>query len=536
MKRFLNNKSGLVFLVIFGLLGIFTAPAYAQMDKHTVDFLLKGNPYRVTVELTAEGAGTNVFLTGPDTPGTNLSISLPGENLFPVVTVHEETGRFFISWMQYKKNDVRLCYYDSFSGASHRIDMENFKSASPVQVIFRDNLPYLLIFRGNNSDNVDVFYYCIDTGAIRNITQTPDSELEVAVDDENSRFYIETKTIYHRYRFRIKKESLHLKQTKKVEVVYESERPLLPVADEILPQNTVAGFGDSITYGTMYLDPENLDDWYHPDLVYLAQLEGILAQDYGMIATENLGFPGDTSSVAIQRMDADFSAINAYFCLVMLGTNDVISHIFDVNMSVQNLEYIVHRARTVYGMYPIISTIPPMRRFGDLLYRRDNILALNAEIKAMARSNGVPYIDPYPVFVNYSGPGGWVDLMESWKGIHPNPDGHRIIADLFKEEILRLPPVKPREIALDTDSGTESSQTVEWRANTEFDISHYVIQFGYSQDLIYREVTTSDPFYTFVRNPLHQPFHSTVYYKIKAVDKDGNSSNYTRVRSFQFED
>lgn len=500
-----------------------------------VDFHANGNSYRINVQLTPEGTGTDIFLSGPELPGTNISIDFPGENLFPSVTVHEETGRFIISWMQYKKNDVKLCYYDSFTGASQRIGMEAFKSASPVQVIFRDNNPFLLIFRGNNSDNVDIFYHRMDTGTIRNITETPDSELEVMVENENGRFFIETKTIYHQYRYRIKKESLRLKRTKKNEIIYEAGRPIQPVSAEILPKNTIIGFGDSITYGTMYLDPDDLSNWYHPDLTYLAQLKDQFTRDYGPIETENLGFPGDTTYAAIQRMDADFSKVTGYFCLVMLGTNDVISHNFDVGLSTHNLEFILNRVRSEYGMYPIISTIPPMRRFSDLQYRRESSESLNTAIKAMARRIDVPYIDPYFPFLYYQGLGGWQGLLEYWKGIHPNPDGHRIIADLFKKEILKLPPVKPRDVAMDVDSSTASSITVEWRANIEFDFSHYYIQYGYSPDLLYRVATTSDEFFTVIRNPLHAPFHSTLYFRIKAVDKDRNSSKFTRTLSFEFE-
>jgi lysophospholipase L1-like esterase len=518
-----------LFLLLFAVVSVHGF-AQTQLKEQAVTFQLNEKTFQVLVRLSGSGTGSDIFLEGPGIKSKNLSFHFPGENLFPVVTVNQLNNRFMISWMHYCKGNVQLCLYDSFVDDSRWLALENFTSANPLAVIFNDEIPILLLFKGNNSDNTDIFYYHLGSGSVVNITGTPDSEQRIDIFDEENRVFIEAETLFHHYRYRIKKRNLKVTLTKKKAFEFDWERHQPAADQEGLAINTMVGFGDSITWGRMNM--YSLVGDYHPELAYLARLQEIFAVNYGQTYTINLSVPGDRTIDAIDRMDEDFSGISAFFCLVMLGTNDVANGDFDADASVENLEFIVTTARDFYHMYPVISTIPPQRRYHPTLqYFKENTETLNTRIMEMAAKNQVPYIDTYTAFMEH--PEGWVALLEDIKGNHPNPEGHLVIANLFKEKILELPPAVPQDI-VPSDTST-SSQTLTWSDNREFDFSHYYIEFGYFPDQLNRNLVTFDSFYTFIVIPLHAPFNSKLYFRIQSVDKDGNTSEFTPIQRIDFD-
>ena len=516
------TKSVVVFLFIF-----FTASAatFAYPEEQAVSFQFNGKDYRIEVRLSE--TGSDILMTTAGEMPKNLSFSLPGENLFPGITKNEPGNRFAVYWMHYRRDDVQLGYYDSQTNESRLLPLVNFKYAYPLRVVFYNDIPCFLLFKGNNSDNTDIFYYHLEKGGVKNITQTPDSEQVFDILDEENRIFIETDSLFHHYRYRIKKRSLKIKLTKKLEIERDGDRQ--PAATGVfLAINTIAAFGDSITWGRMNMD--DLEGDYHPELAYLAQLQEILADNYGETGAINLGYPGDTAFDGIQRMDEVFSDIDAFFCLVMFGTNDVIQGI-DPDATVQNLEYIVTRAMDNYKMYPIVSTIPPQRRYTPDQYRKDQTEALNDRIIEMAVQNDIPYIDTYTTFMNY--PGGWLVLLEDIKGNHPSPPGHRVIAGLFQGRVLEPPPAKPEDVVISVP-GT-SPGTIEWSANEEFDFSHYLIEFGYSRSSLNRTVTTPYNYYRFIPPPMVSPFDFKIYFRICSVDMEGYASEFTEIGEIEFD-
>jgi hypothetical protein len=48
-------------------------------------------------------------------------------------------------------------------------------------------------------------------------------------------------------------------------------------------------------------------------------------------------------------------------------------------------------------------------------------------------------------------------------------------------------------------------------------------------------VTTPDSFYTFIVMPLHAPFNSKLYFHIQAIDKDGNTGEFTPIQRIDFD-
>ncbi len=526
MKTVAAYSKKIVFVSI--LFVMITAPnlLLAQTGEQTVSFQWKEQHYRVKVQ--ASPTGCDVFLYGTGTK--NLSTRFPGENLFPKVTVNPPGQRFTVAWMHFQAESVRLCIYDSLFDTTRILPLDKFTSALPLETIFYDGDPYLLLFVGNNSDNTDIFYYHLQNGQIRNLTQTPLSEQEFEIADEENRFFIETKTIFNTYRYRVKKETLSPALIEKTEI--ERRLPASVPAESTLDYNTILGFGDSITYGVVRMDVNDPDDWYHPELAYLEQLKQMLTDDYGNVETVNGGVSRNTSYNGINRMDDVFSESGAYFCLVLFGTNDVVGGI-PAAASAENLHFILDTARYDYNMYPIISTTPPQKneiRVPGVQFYKYQTELLNAAVIEMAEHFDYPYIDTYTAFMEH--PDGYEVLLELYKGNHPSPLGHEIIADLFKEKILVLPPAPPANI-VETNAAAYRVD-IEWDPNQEFDFSHVLVEYGYAPDQLYRSTTVSSNNYTLIMFPYYLTVYPKLYYRLQAVDLDGNAGEFTPVQEIEF--
>jgi lysophospholipase L1-like esterase len=298
-------------------------------------------------------------------------------------------------------------------------------------------------------------------------------------------------------------------------------------------QNTILGFGDSITYGVVRMNLNDCEDFYHPELAYLERLKQILTNGYGHVETVNAGISRNTSYNGIDRMHEVFSESGAYFCLVMFGTNDVVVG-YSADVSAENLAFILNTARSTYHMYPVVSTIPPQkdeeRGLPGVQYFKYQTEALNAAIIDMAKLNNMAYIDTYTAFMEH--PDGWEAMLELCKGNHPSPLGHEVMAGLFKEKILELPPTTPVDVH-ETDAAAYTVD-IEWTPNEEFDFSHYLIEYGYSAENLNRTVTTSSGHYSFIMFPYYRPVYSKLYFRLQAVDRDGNTGGFTDVQTIMF--
>lgn len=519
-----HSKKNVFVSILFVIIA--TSTLFAQTEEQAVSFQWKEQPYRVDVRTTPSGC--DVFLNGIGPK--NLSAGFPGENLFPRVTVGPAGQRFTAAWMHFQAETVRLCLYDSLFDTTRLLPLDDFESARPLGTIFYDGNPYLLLFLGNNSNNTDIFYYHLQNGQIRNLTRTPNSEQEFEITDEENRFFIETKTLFHSYRYRVKKDTLMPALLEKLEI--ERRLPAAVPSVSMLNYNTILGFGDSITYGVVRMDINDPDDWYHPELAYLAQLKQMLADGYGDVETVNAGVSKNTSYHGINRKDEVFSESGAYFCLVLFGTNDVVAGISAVTAA-ENLHFILDTARYDYDMYPIISTTPPQKdetRIPGVQFYKYQTELLNAAIIEMAEQFDYPYIDTYTAFMEH--PEGYDALMELYKGNHPNPMGHEVIATLFKEKILELSPAKPTNI-IEADAAPHRID-MEWDPNDEFDFSHVQVEYGYAADALDRSVTVTSNNYTFIMFPYYIPVYPNLYFRLQSVDLDGNTSEFTDIQEITF--
>jgi len=510
------------------------------MIKH---FFHKGEQYVLSVEHSIGRAGCHVFLTSGKTQ-KNLSLDFTGENLFPNVQVHGD--HFYVTWILSKKHQqqhshqqrdqqhVYACYYDSYSDTSHGIprDRTGFHFLSNPYLVFRGSHPRALVFLGKrlDNDNDEVFAYDLKTDRVINVTQTPENEKVFSIIEEHGGFSLRTETIPFFAVYTVRFPGLEVVNVEKQKK--EIKAPEIPTTIKAAAYNTIVGFGDSIIYGKMRM--VDLPGEYHPELAFLSLIQNTLTGNYGPVDQINLGVPRDTTFKAAERLHDDFTGLEAYFCLIMLGTNDVAQNSFSASSSEETLRWICLQIRDTYGMYPIISTIPPIKYYlPGVQFLQSNTEDLNERIKSMAEETNIPCVDTYTAFLEQP---DWEAMLEDIMdereaAVHPSPAGHEVIANLFLPKILELTPQMPSNIQ--TFSITPYRRTVEWTENIEFDFSHYTIEFGYHPLSLTRKITTNTSFYTFIIFPSYTQFYSKLYYRIQASDLDGNTSGFTSIQEIE---
>jgi lysophospholipase L1-like esterase len=116
----------------------------------------------------------------------------------------------------------------------------------------------------------------------------------------------------------------------------------------------------------------------------------------------------------------------------------------------ENLAFFVRELRA-RGSAVVLMTPNPVRwtpslrkTYGKPPYRPEDpdgfnvLLGSYAElVREVAAAEGVPLVDVYAAFRDFSGEGGLtVDGLLS-DGMHPNETGHRLVADLLLPEVLK---------------------------------------------------------------------------------------------------
>ncbi|MCK4835088.1 MAG: hypothetical protein KAT17_00535 [Candidatus Aminicenantes bacterium] len=506
-----------LFFFLFGLIGA-SAAVFSPEDA-SLNFRVNNKMY--WIEINCQEFRTDIFLRGAEEK--NLSLEFGGVNLFPTVALKD--SRFIISWVHFKKRNVDLAYYDSLEKKCKMTALSGFHFISKPDIIFNGQGSPIFLFKGNNAENDELFLFELNSGRLINITGTPDHEKIFSFQRENNRLQIETETLYHRYTYQVELDDLEPYLIKKEIILRETEK-ILPQWDDV-SLNTIIAFGDSITCGEMRMN--DLEGELHPELAYLARVQEML-EEYGQTHIINLGKTATNTYHAVERMDKDFAPNPAFFCLIVYGTNDVA--FFSTASSAENLEWICLNAKNKYGMVPIISTIPPAQLWepGVQVFKEETE-ALNLLIIELATRNNIAYIDTYTAFFQH--PDGWEACLEDIKGLHPSPLGHEIMADLFEPKILELQPFAPKNISL--VSSDSNHITVKWSENLEFDFDHCRIEFGYSPDSLNRITRSDSNYFTFLNFPYNSYLHSEIYFQVQAVDRDGNSSNFSPVFHIDFQ-
>ncbi len=502
----------------------FLVSSSANEKLFTKKHFFKGKVTRLEVETSP--FGSDIFLKGKHKK--NLSYNTPGENLFPKMFI--KNNNYLVTWINHSENSVKLNIFDSIDDSGRELICRDFKFiSSQTEIVYNRGRPRFLLFRGiRNLDNEDIFIHDMDRNKTRRVTNTSENENRIIIDNNDITYknfiFMRTQTLTHKYKYRINVEKLTAVLDKKTEIIRGRLNRFAFTKTEL---NTIVGFGDSITWGKMRMN--NLPDSHNPDLTYWAKASEHFNDKYGQTYTINLGVNRDSSLMGVERMDRDLLNGKGYFFLVLFGTNDVGNGSFSSTSTTNNLKWILENARYNYGMYPIISTVPPQKRFkAGVEYFKKQTEELNGKIKTMASENNFPFIDTYKAF--FDNPNGWEAMLEDIKGNHPSPSGHQVMADLIIPIILSLPPERPLNMVIAVNKG-RNSFNISCSKNREFDFQGYKIKFGFSPSLMNREVIYPSNHFSVYFYPFDLSLNRKIFFKIKSVDKSGNSSNYSKIYS-----
>lgn len=181
------------------------------------------------------------------------------------------------------------------------------------------------------------------------------------------------------------------------------------------------------------------------------------------IEVVNAGVGGNSTEAGRERFDRDVLDRKPDLVVIQFGINDAAVDVWKTPPATQarvpidryaaNLEYFIDtlqaQKRTIILMTPNpIRWTPDLRRlYGKAPYRPDDEDGFNTILhtyvdvaREMARRKHVPLVDVYAAYQTYGrAPEHSIDdlLLD---GMHPNGQGHRLVADLLIQEILRITP------------------------------------------------------------------------------------------------
>lgn len=201
---------------------------------------------------------------------------------------------------------------------------------------------------------------------------------------------------------------------------------------------TVVAFGDSITKGAGHFGVT--DDTAFPGL-----LRSDLSRWLGREAVvHNAGVGGDIAPQALERVERDVLARQPSIVTVMFGVNDAGYYRPDTDGFAdtprvstgefrQALGKTVRRIQMIRAEVVLLTPLPMNEHYwgADLKPYVENglnyLVAANAQsVREVARETMSPLVDTYVHFDSYPEA---IDFVPD--GIHPNREGHRIIADLL---------------------------------------------------------------------------------------------------------
>src|SRR3989338_5783648 len=211
---------------------------------------------------------------------------------------------------------------------------------------------------------------------------------------------------------------------------------------------TILCFGDSITYGNWdpkggwvgrlreYLDTKSLENYTGADLY---------STFYTL--TYNLGIPGETSTILIERFEGElamrYNPDELNIILIAIGINDARFYkstgqhetdIEDFRQNIWDLEEIAKKYTNdvaFIGLTPVDEArTDPLFWEADAVYKNEYIEKYDTVIKDFCQSRKVPFVDVFSAMKNLE----VAKLMED--GIHPNQEGYEVLEEIIKAAVF----------------------------------------------------------------------------------------------------
>ncbi|MCD6419586.1 MAG: hypothetical protein J7L41_02570 [Synergistetes bacterium] len=176
--------------------------------------------------------------------------------------------------------------------------------------------------------------------------------------------------------------------------------------------NKYLAFGDSITEGCPY----------GPSGGYPVRLQALLGDGAVVV---NAGVGGEKTPEGVRRYESVLHNNKPGFVLILEGSNDATHFPKDVDETINNLKFMVEKAKE-NATIPIIGTIPPM--FGMHKWWELDVETRDARIRELAQEEDIVLADIFEAMK------GREDLF-IWDGLHPNEDGYQLMAQVWYDAI-----------------------------------------------------------------------------------------------------
>ena len=206
------------------------------------------------------------------------------------------------------------------------------------------------------------------------------------------------------------------------------------VPPRLLGSGRILAFGDSITAGTDgggSLVPGAVDGSTETPFAYPRVLDPMLVDRYKLQTPIVFarGRAGEYAEQGRERLPGAIAQIRPDILLLMEGTNNLLFGTAGAADAAISVRLMVQHAKA-QNVRVLLATVPPQRAGGSR--NRDFMAALvpvlNASIREIAKTEDVPLVDIYEVFVKDMSLIGQDDL-------HPTARGFRVMAETFFKAI-----------------------------------------------------------------------------------------------------
>ena len=205
----------------------------------------------------------------------------------------------------------------------------------------------------------------------------------------------------------------------------------------------IVALGDSITKGVR--------SGVKAEETFAARLESALATDGAKVSVTNVGIGGERTDQALKRLAKDVVAQKPALVTIMYGTND--SYVdqgksaarITVDEYRANLSRLVAELRAV-GITPVLMTAPRWGRGAKLNGAGEHpnvqLEQYVAACRAVALEQRIPLVDHFQHWTTAEAKGTDIATWTTDQ-CHPNPEGHRVIAELMLPVIRTVFKVSP---------------------------------------------------------------------------------------------
>lgn len=206
------------------------------------------------------------------------------------------------------------------------------------------------------------------------------------------------------------------------------------VPPRLLGTGRILAFGDSLTAGTDgggMLVPGAVDGSTETPFAYPRVLDTLVVERYRLQSPIVFarGRPGEYAEEGRLRLVDAIAQLRPDVLLLMEGTNNLLFGSAGVADAAISLRLMVQHAKA-QNVRVLLATVPPQRAGGQR--NRDFMAALvpvlNESIREIAKTENVPLVDIYEVFVKD------ISLIGS-DDLHPTARGFRVMAETFFEAI-----------------------------------------------------------------------------------------------------